>query len=143
MYVPGAPDSESKSAAWIEADGRGLRLATDVSDAAARLVRATDHAARLAEPGADAALVRDIDLAILGRDALRFMEYEYGVSEEYSCMPQWKLVRGRRRFLAGILASPAIYRTPHFRERYEAKAKANLTALLGSPRYSRRWCWGW
>jgi predicted metal-dependent HD superfamily phosphohydrolase len=63
------------------------------------------------------ALVRDVDLAILGQGALRFMEYEYGVCEEYASMPWWKLRLGRRRFLASLLAAPSLYRTPHFRDR--------------------------
>jgi predicted metal-dependent HD superfamily phosphohydrolase len=46
----------------------------------------------------------------------------------------------RGRFLAALLASPAIFRTGHFRDRYEARARATIGALLRSPRYrSHRW----
>jgi predicted metal-dependent HD superfamily phosphohydrolase len=93
------------------------------------------------EPSVD--LVIDVDLSILGRDDLRFFEYEYAVAEEYSGVwsPAYFIARGR--FLAALLAAPFIYRTPHFRARYEARARANLAQLLASPRYRlHRWASG-
>jgi predicted metal-dependent HD superfamily phosphohydrolase len=85
-------------------------------------------------------LVVDIDLSILGRDPLRFMEFEYAVAEEYARVrrPAYFLARGR--FFASLLASPSIYHGDHFVKRYEARARANISALLGSPRYRvHRW----
>jgi predicted metal-dependent HD superfamily phosphohydrolase len=109
---------------------------------AARLVEATQHGT--SSPCDEAGdLVCDIDLAILGRDPLRFMEFEYGVGEEYASVPSWLFRLRRGRFLASLLASHAIYRSDRFRQRYEASARTNLRALLGSPRYAVFHWLGW
>ena len=71
------------------------------------------------------------------------MEFEYSVGEEYAHVPSTLYFLARGRFLAKLVASPTIFRTKHFRERYEASGRANITALLRSPRYrSHRW-FGW
>lgn len=133
VYEPGASDSEERSATRLVADAAELGLATAHARAAAALVRATAHGAHQ-EGGDLAALVADIDLSILGRDPLRFMEYEYGVEEELAAIPRIALRRGRGSFLARLLEAP-IYRTASFRERFEDAARANIAALLESPRY--------
>jgi predicted metal-dependent HD superfamily phosphohydrolase len=100
-----------------------------------RVVRATAHLAGAVPRGPAAELVVDIDLAILGKDALRFLEYEHGLAEEHARLGSTRFILGRGRFLAGMLASPSIYRTARFRAEREPAARANLTALLRSPRY--------
>jgi len=73
-------------------------------------------------------------------DVLRFMEYEHAVAEEYAFMPALAYELGRGRFLASLLAAPSVYRTSHFRERYEHRARTQIGALLRSSRYrSYRW----
>jgi predicted metal-dependent HD superfamily phosphohydrolase len=68
------------------------------------------------------------------------MEYEHAVAEEYAFIPRLSYQLGRGRFLASLLAAPSIYRTAHFRERYEERARSQIGALLRSPRYRRyRW----
>jgi hypothetical protein len=63
-----------------------------------------------------------------------------GLAEEYAHLGSTRFILGRGRFLAGLLASPAIYRTAHFRGEREPAARANLAALLRSPRYRvHRW----
>jgi predicted metal-dependent HD superfamily phosphohydrolase len=85
-------------------------------------------------------LVADIDLSILGRDVLRFLEFEYAVGEEYASVPSTMYFLARGRFLSQLLASPTIFRTDHFRERYEISARSNITTLLRGPRYrAHRW----
>jgi predicted metal-dependent HD superfamily phosphohydrolase len=138
IYEAGARDCEQRSAAWLLRDAAGLGIADPLARLAATLVEATVHAGgEIADE--EAALVTDIDLAILGRDPLRFMEFEYGVAEEYSSVPTLLFRRGRGRFLGGLLERP-IYRTAPFRARFEAAARANIGALLQSPRYAAyRW----
>lgn len=135
VYDPRAHDCEERSAARLLTDGASLGLPPSSVLDAAMCVRATAHLADATPSGPAANLVVDIDLSILGRDVLRFMELEYGVAEEHARVPStlYFLVRGH--FLAGLLASPSIFHTNHFRERYEASARANIAALLRSPRY--------
>jgi predicted metal-dependent HD superfamily phosphohydrolase len=92
------------------------------------LVMATRHDARPATP--DAALVVDIDLAILGAEAERFDEYEVQVRQEYAWVPGPLFRRKRRAILEGLLARPGIYATAWFHPRFEARARANLRRSL-------------
>jgi len=140
VYEPRAHDCEERRAALLLEDAAALGIPADRAQAAARCVRATAHLAGPApsEPATD--LVLDIDLSILGRDPLRFMEFEYAVAEEYADVPRVRYLLARGRFLAGLLASPSIFRTEHGRARFEASARANVAALLRSPRYRiHRW----
>lgn len=142
VYLPLASDSEERSARLLLEDLARLGVDAELAGDAARLVRATQHLGRPAAAtlAPDEALVVDIDLAILGRHPFRFMDFEYAVAEEYAKVPgpiyRWK----RRKFLRSLLASPRIFHTDVMRDRLEAPARANVEALLASPRYS---VWGW
>lgn len=140
IYLAGARDSEERSAQLLLDDAAVLKLSEAHARAAAELVRATAHLGGGHVDGAAAALIVDIDLAILGRDAIHFMDFEYSVGEEYAAIPALHFRVARGRFLASLLASPRIYRTERFRARYEAKARATIRGLLQSPRYrAYRW----
>ena len=136
IYEPYAHDNEERSAQLLEQDAQLMGIPSAVAAEAAGLVRATAHASGSPEQ-ADAAtdLVLDIDLSILGKDTLRFMDYEYAVEEEYAppSIPAFRTARGR--FLASMLARPHIFRSEAFRARYETPARAQLAALLAGPRY--------
>jgi predicted metal-dependent HD superfamily phosphohydrolase len=138
VYDPGASDSEGRSAAMLTNDASALGIAGPTARRVAELVEATAHGAH-GVVSEDAAVVADIDLAILGQDPLRFMEFEYGVEEEFRGVSRVVFRRARGRFLANLLRRP-IYRTPQFFERFEVVARMNVDALLGSPRYAAyRW----
>lgn len=74
------------------------------------LILATRH--DVSPPAGDAALLVDVDLAILGSPAERLDEYERQVRQEYN--------------------------TEHFRSRYEAAARANLTRSIHQLESSER-----
>jgi predicted metal-dependent HD superfamily phosphohydrolase len=92
------------------------------------LILATRHDG--SPPAGDAALLVDVDLAILGSPAERFDEYEQQVRQEYSWVPGFVFKRKRAEILEGFLRRPALYHTEHFRSRYEAVARANLTRSI-------------
>jgi predicted metal-dependent HD superfamily phosphohydrolase len=99
-----------------------------VSERVRQLVLATKHDARPAS--ADAALLVDVDLAILGAVPERFDEYERQIREEYAWVPGPLFRRKRREILEGFLVRPHVYNTSHFRDRYEAAARANLSRSI-------------
>jgi predicted metal-dependent HD superfamily phosphohydrolase len=143
VWAPGAPDAEARSAALLEADAGLLGLPREVALAAGACVRATAHASGVEPNGPAAELVVDADLAILASEPLRFLEYEYGVAEEHAEMAGTTFILARGRFLAELAAAPVLFRSPGFRDRSEAPARANLSALLASPRYRvHRWLGG-
>lgn len=74
----------------------------------------------------DAALIADIDLAILGASESRFEEYEAQIRREYSWVPEPLFRETRARLLSAWLDRPAIYATEQFRKRFEAPARRNL-----------------
>jgi len=78
----------------------------------------------------DAALMCDIDLAILGQDKERFQAYENAIRQEYAWVPLTEYIAGRSRVLESFLSRPKIYATETFQNRYEAEARCNLRASL-------------
>jgi len=141
VYEPRAQDNEERSAEMLLHDACALEIPNDSAAVAAEIVRATTHASDPIGSNRFALhLVLDIDLSILGRDVLRFMDYEYGVEEEYSPSSILAFRIGRGRFLASLLAQPRIFHTEYFRARYERSARSQIEALLASHRYrGYRW----
>jgi predicted metal-dependent HD superfamily phosphohydrolase len=140
VYEPRSKDCEERSARALLDDAATLAVPLETASTAAALVRETAHTAQASHHSAGADLVVDIDLSILGRDVLRFMDYEYSIEEEYSPINTIRLRIGRGRFLAALLDRPQLFRTQHFRSRYERQARGQIAALLDSPRYrSYRW----
>jgi len=124
IYDLKASDNEARSAAWA---GQALSTVGVASDACGRvhdLIMVTRHDAQ--PVSADAKLLVDIDLAILGADPERFDEYEVQVRQEYAWVPGPLFRRKRREILMGFLARPTIYGTAWFQERFEATARDNL-----------------
>ena len=106
-------------------------LPVALADRVADLVLATKHtASEKAEARADARLIVDVDLSILGRSPERFDRYERQIRQEYRFVP-WFLYRKRRaEILRSFLDRPAIFWTRPFRDRYEDQARANIERSL-------------
>jgi predicted metal-dependent HD superfamily phosphohydrolase len=92
------------------------------------LMMATCH--RTASSDADARVLVDIDLAILGAPSARFDEYERQIRREYRWVPAPLYRSKRAKVLEGFLARPGLYTTAPFRERFEEAAQANLMRSL-------------
>ena len=79
---------------------------------------------------ADARLVADIDMSILGQPRDRFDAYEAAVRLENVPRTQegnaTRFNQGRAALLKRFLAQPVIYYTDYFRQKYEEQARANL-----------------
>ncbi|MGE3547329.1 MAG: hypothetical protein AB7L28_25610 [Kofleriaceae bacterium] len=135
VYDPRSRTNEDDSAELLIADVAVLAISDQVAQHAAALVRATAIGSSAPELGAAGAIMRDIDLSILGRDALRFMEYELDVEREYRAVSTRVFRLARGRLLASLLAAPQIFHAEPLRARYEAIARINIVELLASPRY--------
>ena len=143
--LPEGPDREAVLlAAWFHDavyDGgpadeeRSARLALELLDDAdlarevARLVRVTaEH--RPAEDDLAGQVLCDADLAILAADDARYASYTEGVRREYSQVPDADFAAGRAAVLRDLLAKPTLFHTPAGRERWEQRARANVTAEI-------------
>ena len=128
IYDTHADDNEERSAHWAE---QSLVAGGASADAAARvreLVLATKHNA--VPEGADAKLLVDVDLSILGAAEPRFAEYERQIRQEYAWVPEDDFRRGRARILASLRDRPTIYSTAWFATRLEERARENLSHSL-------------
>src|SRR5207248_1574948 len=121
VYQPRWRDSEEASARWAGKILHEAGAPAGVAERVRDLILATKHDAK--PRAGDAAVLVDIDLAILGAEPARFDEYEAQVRSEYAHVPDAMFRLGRAKILKGFLARPSIYATPRFRERFEARAR--------------------
>lgn len=76
----------------------------------------------------DVAVLIDADLAVLGAGSSGYTAYVNGVRAEYAHVGDADWRRGRIAVLDEFLARDTIYTTEPGRRRWEARARANLTA---------------
>ena len=126
--VPGQ-DNEQRSADWARDALTAAGAATDAAQRVHALVMATRHDVQPVD--ADARLLVDIDLSILGAPAARFAEYEQQIRNEYAHVPTDIFEPKRRQILAGFLARNPLYQTPGVRARCETQARVNLRPAIG------------
>jgi predicted metal-dependent HD superfamily phosphohydrolase len=130
VYRSWRSDNEARSAQWAVRVMRAGGAAADRVERVSRCILATRHA----EPGlqGDAALIVDIDLAILGREAGVYRVFEGAVRREYWWVPRRRYAAARCAILESFLRRASIYHFPVFRERYEARARMNLQATIAA-----------
>ena len=123
VYEPGAAGNEAASAELF----RSLARQADVPPAAieriAALIRSTEQ--HRASTG-DAALLGDVDLAILGSSPARYRRYVEELRCEFAFVSQEAWQSGRGAFLKGMLGRLAIYHSPLMAQRLEGQARRNM-----------------
>ncbi|PTY05660.1 hypothetical protein DB347_14940 [Opitutaceae bacterium EW11] len=77
---------------------------------------------------ADAQLVCDADLAILGQPPDRYWKYENSIAQEYDWVPRDVYRLKRSEILEQFLAREILYQTRQARDCFEQQARHNLTA---------------
>ncbi|RVD59523.1 hypothetical protein EN828_10125 [Mesorhizobium sp. M2D.F.Ca.ET.185.01.1.1] len=135
IYDSRAKDNEAKSAELAEKKLAGRASPHRIARIAAMInATATHQLPPLRDEGAlnDAALLLDMDLAILGAEPAVFDAYEKAVRLEYGWVeePMWRA--GRSAVLKSFLARPHIFYTTEFRLRFEAKARQNIERSLAA-----------
>lgn len=125
IYDIKAKDNELRSAQWAVQALKDCGATDETCQRVHALIMATCHSA--APTGADAKLLVDIDLAILGASSERFAEYDAQVAAEYAWVPRLVYRFKRKQVLNSFLQRDAIYLTPHFHQRLEAQARCNLS----------------
>ncbi|HYE41795.1 MAG TPA: phosphohydrolase [Caulobacteraceae bacterium] len=129
VYDTTRSDNEEASAILAERDLAGLGEPPGVRAEVARLIRLTKG--HTVEPGDRlGALLVSIDLSILGREPIAYERYAAQIRDEYGWVPADAYHAGRAEVLRRFLEAPAIYPDEAFRERYEARARANIAREL-------------
>ncbi|HEY9894247.1 MAG TPA: N-methyl-D-aspartate receptor NMDAR2C subunit [Candidatus Sericytochromatia bacterium] len=124
VYDPRASDNEERSAAlavqWLQCG----QVSQSLVEAVRQLILATKHQTTPKEE--DAALLVDIDLAILGSPDAEFDRYEANIRYEYNWVPE-ALYRARRTdILKQFLDRGRLFQTDFFHHQYEQQARYNL-----------------
>lgn len=133
IYEPLRADNEVRSAALASE-----QIAAEPSLRDASLARVVQWIEATARHGAhpprsvddDEGMFLDADMAILGADEDRYRRYVVDVRTEYAAVPEEAFIRGRRSFVRGVLASPAVFVSPYFRARFEDVSRDNLAREL-------------
>lgn len=127
VHYPLCTDNEQRSAEWFRFEAKASQLPEASVRRIAALIEGTaTHHAR----GGDAALVNDIDLAILGAPPHAFARYEQQIQAEYAHPNEALFRAGRERVLRSFLERLSTYSTPFFSQRLEAQARTNLYRSL-------------
>lgn len=130
IYRPMAKSNEKRSAAWLAEFGDRVGMAAAVVARISTHIMATRHLS--SSPGGDSGLVVDIDLAILGADPGRYDEFEHDVRREYRWIPEFIYKPKRAAILQSFLDRSRIYHWDSMYDRFEKKARANLTRTIGA-----------
>jgi predicted metal-dependent HD superfamily phosphohydrolase len=125
----GSSASEELSAQLAQSELRLLGVPERRVAEVARLIRLTKNHV-VAAGDRNGAVLCDADLAILGGSPEEYQVYTRAVRAEYAQIPDELFRPGRAAILRGLLALPALFRTPIARERYEEQARRNLAAEI-------------
>ncbi len=123
IYNSRASDNEERSADYSE------RLCEKLSITEGRLVAAVIRKTKThdADGDADAQVLIDADLAILGASEPAYRIYSEQIRQEYAWVPEQEYRMGRRQILERFLTRPRIF---HFLSHLEAAARRNIAAEI-------------
>ena len=120
IYDSRASDNEERSATYAE------RLCEQSSIPDGRLVASLILQTKVHDAGedADAQVLLDADLAILGASEPVYQSYAQQIRREYAWVPEADYRQGRRRVLESFLSRPKIF---HLLSQLEEPARRNIT----------------
>jgi predicted metal-dependent HD superfamily phosphohydrolase len=121
-------DNEEQSAALANVRLQQLVFPSERIERCAQHILATKSHVMCED--ADTNLFTDADLSILGSDWDTYSAYAAAVRKEYAVYPDLVYQPGRRKVLEHFLAMPQIYKTVHYRNRFEGCARQNLEREL-------------
>ena len=134
VYVPRAPDNEELSARMARSAAESMNLPSEIVREVEELILDTRYLTDGGTPDErcpqDSALIRDVDLSILGKTREEFDSYEQAIGREYRSVPDRERWNRRIHILEGFLALPRIYTIPHFQKRYEHQGRQNLSRSI-------------
>ncbi len=131
IYDPTRGDNEEASAELARRDLPALGATQEEVDEVARLVLLTKGHSVEAEDRLGALMV-SIDLSVLGGEPRAYDAYAAGVRHEYAHVPEPAFRAGRARVMRHFLEAPVLYADPAFRDRLEARARANISREIAA-----------
>jgi predicted metal-dependent HD superfamily phosphohydrolase len=126
--LEGNSQDEARSATMAVNTATYAGLPHKFTDSVARLILSTSH--ERIPLVHDEATLCDADLSILGAPTENFDHYEHLVRQEWAHVPTHLFATARIVILRRFLARPWIYSTQFGRERWERRARVNLTSSI-------------
>jgi predicted metal-dependent HD superfamily phosphohydrolase len=123
IYNSRASDNEERSAAYAEQMCKSLSI-SDSQRVAVLILKTKTHDAR---SDADAQVLIDADLAILGADDLSYRNYAKQIRQEYDWVSEPEFRAGRKQVLERFVSRPRIF---HFLTDLEMPARRNIAAEI-------------
>lgn len=132
IYEPTHPANERASARLARRDLATLGWSDAATERVGAMIEATAHLsdAALPSPDHDTAILLDADLAVLGSEPAAYDAYVTGIRAEYRHLDDREWANGRAQVLQRLLDREAIYCTAPGVQRWEERARGNLTAEL-------------
>jgi predicted metal-dependent HD superfamily phosphohydrolase len=125
VYDARRHDNEERSAAIAEVFCDALSIHGPRRALVTGIILATKHTG---EPlSGDAALMVDLDLAGLAADWDTCWSHASAIRREYAWVSDEDFRYGRAAFLEALLARPALYHHPWFKQELEHRARENVT----------------
>lgn len=125
VYDASRKDNEEASAGRAAAELKQSGVSDEQIVRVTDLILATKH--HTADgPINDLHYLLDFDLGVLGAAPHGYDAYADGIRKEYSMYPDALYNPGRKAVLTHFLEMEFIFKTPFFRERFEAQARVNL-----------------
>jgi predicted metal-dependent HD superfamily phosphohydrolase len=133
IYVPGAKDNETRSAARARRAIAEHELPAD-ANRVADLIELTSQHGSLDSAEGDTALFLDADMAIVGASPEVYREYARQIRREYGMVPANAYRAGREAFVKALLEKTQIYFSDYFKTRLTVRALQNLAGELSTLR---------
>jgi pantetheine-phosphate adenylyltransferase len=130
VYADRSRVNEEKSAELAKRLCKDALLSDDFTQKVYDLNIVTKH--NMESTTQDQAYMVDLDLAIFGKGDASYEEYEKNIKKEYEYVDEYVFRKARASILQNFLDRPQIYRTEHFRNKYEAKARDNLIRAINN-----------
>ncbi len=135
VYKPLSSDNEMHSAERLLKDLGDFETALDLPQIY-EMILATDykHPAQNRELTISEQHFLDIDCSVLGEREIEYWVYRQNVRREYAAVPRVLFRLKRKAFLTDIMTNSIFY-TKWFKERYEERARKNITKELSAWSY--------
>lgn len=124
IYKATSKDNEEKSAEVAKTRLDKLNISNERITKIYNQILATKSHKR--SDDSDTNFLLDADLAILGKDWKVYDNYIQQIRKEYSIYPDFLYNPGRKKVLTHFLQFDEIFKTDHFKEKYEKMARENI-----------------
>lgn len=124
IYKATSKDNEEKSAEVAKKRLEKINISSERITKIYNQILATKSHKR--SDDSDTNFLVDADIAILGKDWKVYDNYIQQIRKEYSIYPDFLYNPGRKKVLTHFLEFDEIFKTDHFKEKYEKMARENI-----------------